>query len=120
MHATPARLNQIASELQSSFKVSARVIAADLSRAVAPAEIYRETERASVAIDYLVNNAGFGAGGAALGTLLGAIAGGGAGAAIGAAAGAAAGAGAQVLTQGKQINVPAESVLTFSWARICI
>ena len=52
-------------------------------------------------------------GGAALGTLLGAIAGGGTGAAIGAAAGAAAGAGAQVLTQGKQINVPAESVLTF-------
>ncbi len=52
-------------------------------------------------------------GGAVLGTLLGAIAGGGAGAAIGAAAGAAAGAGAQVLTQGKQINVPAESVLTF-------
>lgn len=52
-------------------------------------------------------------GGAALGTLLGAIAGGGTGAAIGAAAGAAAGAGAQVLTQGRQINVPAESVLTF-------
>jgi len=52
-------------------------------------------------------------GGAVLGTLLGAIAGGGTGAAIGAAAGAAAGAGTQVLTQGKQINVPAESVLTF-------
>lgn len=52
-------------------------------------------------------------GGAVLGTLLGAIAGGGAGAAIGAAAGAAAGAGAQVLTQGRQIKIPAESVLTF-------
>jgi hypothetical protein len=52
-------------------------------------------------------------GGAALGTLLGAIAGGGAGAAVGAVAGAAAGAGAQVLTQGKQISIPAESVLTF-------
>lgn len=55
-----ARLNQIASELQSTFKVSAKAIAADLSRAIAPAEIYRETERASLAIDYLVNNAGFG------------------------------------------------------------
>jgi uncharacterized protein len=55
-----ARLNQIASELQATFKVSAKVIAADLSRAIAPAEIYRETERASLAIDYLVNNAGFG------------------------------------------------------------
>jgi hypothetical protein len=52
-------------------------------------------------------------GGAALGTLIGAIAGGGTGAAVGAVAGAAAGAGAQVLTQGKQINIPAESVLTF-------
>ena len=55
-----ARLSQIASELQSTFKVSAKAIAADLSRAIAPAEIYRETERASLAIDYLVNNAGFG------------------------------------------------------------
>src|SRR5258708_25134795 len=48
------RLNQIAGELQSTFKVSAKVITADLSRAVAPAEIYRETERASVTVDYLV------------------------------------------------------------------
>lgn len=52
-------------------------------------------------------------GGAALGTLLGAIAGGGKGAAVGAAAGAAAGAGAQVLTRGQQLKIPAESVLTF-------
>jgi hypothetical protein len=52
-------------------------------------------------------------GGAVLGTLLGAIAGGGKGAAIGAAAGAAAGAGVQVLTRGKTVRVPAESVLTF-------
>jgi hypothetical protein len=52
-------------------------------------------------------------GGAVLGSLLGAIAGGGKGAAIGAIAGAAAGAGAQVLTRGDQIKVPAETVLTF-------
>jgi hypothetical protein len=52
-------------------------------------------------------------GGAVLGTLLGAIAGGGKGAAIGAAAGAAAGAGAQVLTKGKEVKVPAETQLTF-------
>lgn len=52
-------------------------------------------------------------GGAALGTLLGAIAGGGKGAAIGAAAGAAAGGGAQVLTKGKDVKVPAETVLKF-------
>ena len=52
-------------------------------------------------------------GGAVLGTILGAIAGGGKGAAIGAAAGAAAGAGGEVLTQGREVRVPAESVLTF-------
>jgi hypothetical protein len=52
-------------------------------------------------------------GGALLGTIIGAIAGGGKGAAIGAAAGAGAGAGTQVLTRGKTVRVPAESVLTF-------
>ncbi|MBZ5585344.1 MAG: hypothetical protein LAQ30_24710 [Acidobacteriia bacterium] len=52
-------------------------------------------------------------GGAVLGTLIGALAGGGKGAAIGALAGAAAGGGAQVLTKGKEIRVPAETVLNF-------
>jgi outer membrane lipoprotein SlyB len=52
-------------------------------------------------------------GGAALGAIIGAIAGGGKGAAIGAGAGAGAGALTQVLTKGRTIKVPAESVLTF-------
>jgi hypothetical protein len=52
-------------------------------------------------------------GGAALGTLIGAVAGGGKGAAVGAAVGAAAGAAAQVYTRGKEVNVPAETVLSF-------
>jgi hypothetical protein len=52
-------------------------------------------------------------GGALLGTVIGAIAGGGKGAAIGAVAGAAVGAGAQVLTHGRKVSVPAESVLTY-------
>jgi uncharacterized membrane protein YebE (DUF533 family) len=52
-------------------------------------------------------------GGAALGTLLGAIAGGGKGAVIGAVAGAAAGGTAQVLTKGKEVKVPSETVLNF-------
>ncbi len=52
-------------------------------------------------------------GGALAGTIIGAIAGGGKGAAIGAIAGGAAGAGAQVLTRGKALNVPAETQLTF-------
>ena len=52
-------------------------------------------------------------GGALAGTLIGAIAGGGKGAAIGALAGGAAGAGAQTLTRGKKLDIPAETQLTF-------
>ncbi len=52
-------------------------------------------------------------GGALVGTLLGAIAGGGKGALIGAIAGAATGGAVQVLTKGKEVKVPAETVLTF-------
>jgi hypothetical protein len=52
-------------------------------------------------------------GGAVLGTLIGAVAGGGKGAAIGAISGAAAGTGAEVLTRGKTVQVPAESKLRF-------
>jgi hypothetical protein len=52
-------------------------------------------------------------GGALAGAVIGAIAGGGKGAAIGAIAGGAAGAGAQVLTKGQAVHVPAESTLTF-------
>jgi hypothetical protein len=52
-------------------------------------------------------------GGALAGTLLGAIAGGAKGAAIGAIAGGAAGAGAQVVTKGKDLSVPAETKLQF-------
>ncbi len=68
------------------------------------------------------NNRGIGAnkrtaeytgGGAVLGTLIGAVAGGAKGAVIGAVVGGAAGAGTQVATKGSNINVPAESVLTF-------
>jgi len=53
-------------------------------------------------------------GGALIGTIIGAVVGHGKGAAIGAAVGAAGGAGAEVLTKGKQVSIPAETVLTFS------
>ena len=52
-------------------------------------------------------------GGAVIGSIIGAVAGGGKGAAIGAAAGAATGAGAQMVTRGREIRVPEESILTF-------
>jgi len=53
-------------------------------------------------------------GGALIGTIIGAVVGHGKGAAIGAAVGAAGGVGAEVLTKGKQVSIPAETVLTFS------
>jgi hypothetical protein len=56
-------------------------------------------------------------GGALLGTLLGAMAGGGKGAAIGAIAGGAGGAGAQTLTRGNAVRVPAETILSFRLER---
>jgi hypothetical protein len=52
-------------------------------------------------------------GGAVFGTIIGAIAGGGKGAAIGALAGGAAGGGAEVLTKGQAVRIPAETVLEF-------
>jgi len=56
-------------------------------------------------------------GGAALGTIIGAIAGGAKGAAIGVLVGAAGGAGVQVLNRGKDVRVPAETLLTFKLNR---
>ena len=52
-------------------------------------------------------------GGAALGGIIGAIAGGGKGAIIGGASGAGAGAVTQILTKGKSIKIPAETLMTF-------
>jgi len=52
-------------------------------------------------------------GGAVIGAIIGAIAGGGKGAAIGGGVGAAAGAGTQIATRGKNVNVPAETLVTF-------
>lgn len=52
-------------------------------------------------------------GGAALGAIIGAIAGGGKGAAMGAGIGAAGGAVGQIATRGREVRIPAESVVTF-------
>src|SRR4029077_5648236 len=52
-------------------------------------------------------------GGALLGTIIGAMAGGSKGAAIGVLVGAAGGAGVQVLNKGKDVRVPAETLLKF-------
>jgi hypothetical protein len=69
-----------------------------------------------------IRNSGIGAnketarnvgGGAVIGAILGAVIGGGDGAAAGAAAGAAVGAGAQILTKGRKVSVPAEALLDY-------
>jgi hypothetical protein len=52
-------------------------------------------------------------GGAIVGAIIGGIAGGGTGAAIGAGVGGAAGAGAEVLTRGRAVRVPSETLLEF-------
>jgi len=52
--------------------------------------------------------------GAAAGALIGGIAGGGKGAAIGSLAGGGAGVGFQALTHGQQVQIPSETVLTFT------
>jgi hypothetical protein len=58
--------------------------------------------------------------GAVLGTIIGAIAGGGKGAAIGAVAGTAGGAGVQVMTKGRDVRVPADTVLKFRLDRAVV
>jgi short-subunit dehydrogenase len=58
------RLEALARELESARGVKARVIAADLSTPGAPARIAEEVARLGLEIDFLVNNAGFGASGA--------------------------------------------------------
>ena len=52
-------------------------------------------------------------GGALLGAILGAAIGGGDAAAAGAVVGAAGGAAAQILTKGRRVSVPAETLLTY-------
>jgi hypothetical protein len=54
------KLARLAEELHEKHGVGARVLAADLARAGAPQEIFDELRGAGVAVDALVNNAGFG------------------------------------------------------------
>ena len=54
------KLEQIAIELTSLGALQVTVIAKDLGELEAPDEIFAETERRKIQIDFLVNNAGFG------------------------------------------------------------
>lgn len=54
------RLAALAQELRAKCGVDARAIAADLARPEAPAQIFAALERDKIAIDILINNAGYG------------------------------------------------------------
>jgi hypothetical protein len=57
------RLEELAAELRSAHGVRAETIACDLSSAPARAELLERVEALGLAVDVLVNNAGFGTGG---------------------------------------------------------
>lgn len=54
------RLEQLAQELRTGFKVRAEVVTADLSQPNAPTQVAEELNRRNLTVDILVNNAGFG------------------------------------------------------------
>jgi uncharacterized protein len=58
------QLETLGAELEREHGIKSRAIAADLADPAAPAEIFRQVAAASVTVDMLVNNAGFGALGA--------------------------------------------------------
>ncbi len=55
------RLEELAAELRSRHKVSVEILAADLARSSAAGEIFSFTQGKGIAVELLVNNAGFGA-----------------------------------------------------------
>lgn len=57
------KLQTLARELEGAHGVSAHVVAADLTDPAAPASIFQTLDAKGIQLDYLVNNAGFGASG---------------------------------------------------------
>ena len=55
------RLQQIATELKSTHNVQIEVCSADLTKPEAPQQIYDFTTAKNLEIEFLINNAGFGA-----------------------------------------------------------
>jgi short-subunit dehydrogenase len=55
-----SKLDEIKIELEKQFKISVYTIGKDLSLTNAAQEIYNETNKENIQVDYLINNAGFG------------------------------------------------------------
>ncbi len=103
---------------QNQSNTSSKNLALDLYSVILNGREYRVdsssvTENGSAGFGMNKRTAVFTGGGAGLGALMGAVFGGGKGAGIGTLAGGALGAVTQYMTRGKQVTVPAESVLTF-------
>ena len=56
-----SKLNQLKTDLEKQYNIKVIVIAKDLSNLNASQEIYNEVKQQNIEIDYLINNAGFGA-----------------------------------------------------------
>jgi short-subunit dehydrogenase len=55
------RLSQLAAELRERYSIQTEVFPADLTKPLAPDELFRFTEQKRLPIEVLINNAGFGA-----------------------------------------------------------
>jgi short-subunit dehydrogenase len=55
-----SKLDELKKELESEYKVSVYTIGKDLSAINSAQEVYNETTKQNIQIDYLINNAGFG------------------------------------------------------------
>jgi uncharacterized protein len=55
------RLEQIATDLKSAHHVNIEVFSADLTQAAAPAQVHAFTTSQKIEVEFLINNAGFGA-----------------------------------------------------------
>lgn len=55
-----SKLDELKKELESEYKVSVYTIGKDLSAINSAQEVYDETNKQNIQIDYLINNAGFG------------------------------------------------------------
>jgi short-subunit dehydrogenase len=57
---TTSKLTQFADELQRQFGISAKSVRLDLTAATAPQFLFEQLQREGIAVDVLVNNAGYG------------------------------------------------------------
>lgn len=55
-----SKLDELKSELESKYKINVYTIGKDLSLPDSARELYEETSRQGIRVDYLINNAGFG------------------------------------------------------------